>query len=115
MLYRQFHENLFDKDHVNGVQGALAALRRPVPTIADYPNYAALEYADVAIRSHMQVAPQRRLAPALVRNGFRLLVLERIFEARMLPIPLGMKVTLRDIKLNAHVVNVLIRAGLMVW
>src|ERR1700724_1845458 len=84
MKYQEAHEKLFDRHGLNSLQGALAALRRPVPVQNDYPNDAAREYAEIAMKNLRQIAGMSNSWPPFILQGLRLLVLERIFESRRL-------------------------------
>jgi hypothetical protein len=114
MKHRDAHEELFDRDHINSVEGAIAAMRRPVPTPKEYPDDAAREYADITIKNVRHITTTMRNSwPPFILQGLRLLVLERIFNARRLLIPVEMQTLLSEIKATPEITATLKRAGLI--
>ena len=100
-VYQSYHDRLFNARGI-GPDGARAALSAPVPSQAQYPDGAAQEYAAISLNVLNKYFRDPRLRgrndDSLVSASLRFLELERIFEARSLPMPIGMPEMLVRVK-----------------
>jgi|HubBroStandDraft_4_1064222.scaffolds.fasta_scaffold2420888_1 hypothetical protein len=92
-----------------GVPGAMAALRGPVPSKLEYPDACAREYAEIAISKLRQTSGMRVGWPPFIEQGLRLLILERIFKARAMPIPFPMQKCVEDVQKSSEIMATLKR------
>lgn len=100
------HRKLFGLD----VQGAIDALKHPVPTPAEYPDACAYEYAGIAINKLKQTHKMRNKGwPPFIEQGLRLLVLQKIFKARGLLVSPEMQQCLEELKYSAEIASTINR------
>ena len=120
MIYTKAHVHLFDRDadgdKSKGLPAVIAALKRPLPSTEEYPNEAAEEYAKLTV----SYLAEKRSEPTvwskvLPVQGARLVLLERIFDARHLKKPAGMESMLREIKGTALLTLTFSQAGLNLY
>lgn len=109
-----------------GISGALAALKKPTPSVAKLPNGDLDQYLRIVLDAlHSKIADRSMGSPmskvrsstdiahfTLVEQGLRLLVLERIMQARNVNMPARMVDWLVTLKMSTHVADALRGAGL---
>lgn len=96
-------------------QGALSALKRPLPIQAELADKDAIRYAEIALANLRQTQAMPKVGwVSFMNQGLRLLFLEKLFMARGLHISPEMSRWLREIKATPEIVATLKREGLRI-